>query len=114
MRIGPSARHVVRERRIFKRVLPAHLCERKLCAPPPQSGASRGILAELDQELAEIAALQQADEGLRRPVEPFDDVLAVFELAAAHQERRHGAIFAETLPLVTDNEPLDLEALAHR
>src|SRR5712671_6717446 len=77
-----------------------------------RSNAARRILAELDQELAKIAAVQKADKSLRCPVEAFDDVLAVFELAAAQQRGRHGAIFAETLPLVADDEALDLEAFA--
>src|SRR5271163_1506764 len=73
----------------------------------------RRIVAELDQELAEIAAVQQSDEGLGRPVETLHDVLAVFQLATAHQRRRHSAILAETLPLVTDDEALDFEPLAY-
>src|SRR5271155_1969438 len=73
----------------------------------------RRIVAGLDQELAEIAAVQQSDEGFGRPVETLHDVLAVFQLATAHQRSRHRAILAKTLPLVTDDEALDFEPLAY-
>src|SRR5439155_11564699 len=64
------------------------------------------------QQLAEIAALQQADEGLGRLLQAGDDVLAVFELAGAHQGRCHRAELAVALALVADDEALDPDALA--
>src|SRR5215469_5207075 len=42
-----------------------------------------GSRADPHQQLTEILALQQAEEALRRILEPVDEILAIFELAAA-------------------------------
>src|SRR6266566_7458968 len=39
------------------------------------------VVAEADQQFAEVLALQQADKGFRGMVEALDNVLALFELA---------------------------------
>ena len=42
------------------------------------------ILRDLHQHLAEVLALQHAEERARRILQPLDDVLAIFEAARAH------------------------------
>ena len=50
-----------------------------------QAGEGRVVAhapLHLHQQLAEVLAAQQADEGARRLVDALDDVLAILELAA--------------------------------
>src|SRR5712691_831826 len=75
-------------------------------------GSPGWVVGEPDQELAEIPALQQADERLGRSFQPGDDVLAVFELARTHQGGRHCPELTLALALVADDKALDLDALA--
>ena len=58
--------------------------------------------------------MQQPDKRFGCPVETIDDVLAIFELAASQQRRRHRPVLGKPLPPVADDETLDLEPLAHR
>src|SRR5437588_3521525 len=69
-------------------------------------------LRDLDQQLAEILALQQAEEGGRRVLQPFDHVLAILDLAAA-QPLRHVAQEVALLGReIPDDEAAHQEALA--
>src|SRR5208282_656061 len=80
----------------------------------PRSSPARRIVPQPDNELAEIAALEQPDKRLGRPIEAVDDVFAIFELAALQERCGHRPIFAEPLPLIADDEPLDAQPPAHR
>src|SRR5262245_38198007 len=73
---------------------------------------SRRVGPELDLQLAEVLAAQQADEGARRFVEPLDDVLPELEAAGAHPL----AHLAQRRPIlgieVPDDEAARRDALA--
>src|SRR5712671_2535438 len=51
------------------------------------SRAPGRVLRDLHQQLAEVPALEQADEGLRRVLDALHDVLAVLDLARLQRGR---------------------------
>src|SRR5215467_13674792 len=66
---------------------------RNLHCTPFLSAALRKIASaspHLDQQLAEVPALEQAEERDRRVFQALDHVFAVFETAAAHPVARFG------------------------
>src|SRR5262249_59300531 len=65
--LGPPSRLLTRTSKgVFWR-------DRRLALP--------ALPAHPDNELAEVAPLQHADEGLRRPLQPIDEVLAIADAA---------------------------------
>src|SRR4029077_39826 len=55
--------------------------------PVPGTDSARGVWRYADHQLAEVLALQQADESRRRVVDAVDDVLAELDPARQHQRR---------------------------
>src|SRR3954452_23721023 len=65
---------------------------------------------DADELLAEVLALQEADEGLRRALETLGDVLAIFELAVPHPGRHLAQDLGLALRVIGDDEALHQQA----
>lgn len=72
-------------------------------------------MGELNDQLAEVLALQKADEGLWRVLQAEDDVLADLDLAFLHPLSHRACKLAPARPVVVeDDEALHPDALAQQ
>src|SRR4029453_14702015 len=76
-------------------------------APAARSRSPGGILPHPHQQLAEVLALQQPDEGLRRLPEPRHDVLAMLEPAPAKPATAVLQEVAHAIQVIRDDEALE-------
>src|SRR4026208_1938970 len=73
--------------------------------------ASRLLVGHLHQQLAEVAALEQSHEGLRRILQPARDVFAVLDASGLHPLAHIANERGEAMEVVRDDESLHLDLL---
>src|SRR4051812_7784862 len=80
-------------------------------AKAPRRGPKPTPSGKSDKLLAEVLALEQADERPRRILQSLGDGLAVLDLAGDHPARQIGKRLRPELQAVGDDEALDLDAV---
>src|SRR4051812_38897241 len=96
------------KRRLYSTPATSYHCSRGQPSQAPGLSGLRRVLADLDDHLAAVLALQQADQRARRVFQPGHDVLAVHDAALA-QPGAHAAakLRQQVLLMVVDYEALD-------